>query len=393
MLSSRPLLLALTFALLAPAAQDAAIERAFDHFYNLEYDEALADFRGAVVAHPDRADLRNNVAQALLYREMFRNGALESEMVSGNNAFLRRPKLNAPPAVETEFMTQIATAIQLSQDRLAKDPNDTGALYTLGVAYGLRANYNFLVKKAWTDSLRDAGEARKAHNRVTELDPGNYDARLVQGVHDYVIGSLPTFYRTLGGVFGVRGDRAGGIRTLRSVAQKGKNNKTDAEVLLCALLRREGRPREALPLLNDLLRRYPRDYLLRFEKEQMYSAIGDKTSALRELDELVGLKNQKAPGYANIPDEKILYERATVEFWYKDLSHALADFQKVTANAKDLDLNTGVLSYMRQGQIYDMTNRHAQAVEAYRKAIAFAPEADAAKESRRYINYPYRRIG
>ena len=46
---------------------------------------------------------------------------------------------------------------------------------------------------------------------------------------------------------------------------------------------------------------------------------------------------------------------------------------------------------MRQGQIYDLTNRHSQAIEAYRRAIAFAPEADAAKESRRYINSPYRR--
>ena len=387
----RPLLLGLTCVLLANAAQDPGVERAFEHFYNLEYDQALADFRAAVVAHPDRAELRNNVAQALLYREMFRNGALESEMVSGNNAFLRRPKLNAPGPVEREFSTQIATALQLSQDALAKNANDTAALYSLGVAYGLRANYNFLVKKAWTDSLRDAGEARKAHNRVTELDPANYDARLVQGVYDYVVGSLPAFYRTVVNVFGVRGDRAGGIRTLQQVAAKGQYNKTDAEVLLCALLRREGRPREALPLLTDLLRRYPRDYLLRFEKEQMYSAIGDKASALKELEQLAELKQQKAPGYANIPEEKILYERATVEFWYNDLPRALEDFQKVTLHPKDLDLNTGVLSYMRQGQIYDLTNRHNQAVEAYRRAIAFAPEGEAAKESKRYINSPYRR--
>ena len=60
-----------------------------------------------------------------------------------------------------------------------------------GVAYGLRANYNFLVQKAWRDALRDATAARKDSNRVTEIDPANYDARLIQGVHDYVVGSLP----------------------------------------------------------------------------------------------------------------------------------------------------------------------------------------------------------
>ncbi|GAC1479791.1 MAG: hypothetical protein NVS1B6_20600 [Steroidobacteraceae bacterium] len=388
---SRTFLWALVCATGALGADDPVVERAFDHFYNLEYEPALQEFRAAVIAHPDNPELRNNVAQTLLYREMFRNGALESEMVSGNNAFLRRPRLNAPKEVEHEFYTQIATAIQQCTDRLAKNPQDEAALYALGVAHGLRANYNFLVKKAWADSLRDAGEARKAHNRVTEIDPKNYDARLIQGVHDYVVGSLPPFYRALGSVFGVRGDKPGGIRTLQSVAENGKHNKTDAAVLLCVLLRREGRPREALPILNGLLHRYPRDYLLRFERVQMFSAIGDKTSALRELDELAELKKQNAPGYGRVPDDKIFYERATVEFWYNDLTHALQDFQKVTANAKDLDLNTGVLAYMRQGQIYDLTGRHDLAAGQYRKAIAFAPEAEAAKESKHYLNSPYRR--
>jgi len=43
------------------------------------------------------------------------------------------------------------------------------------------------------------------------------------------------------------------------------------------------------------------------------------------------------------------------------------------------------------GQIYDMTHRRTEALEAYRKAIAYAPQADAAQESRRYLTTPYRR--
>ena len=68
------------------------------------------------------------------------------------------------------------------------------------MAYGLRANYNFLVRKAWKEALHDATNARKDCNRVSELDPSNYDARLIQGVHDYVVGSLPWGWRMLGAV-------------------------------------------------------------------------------------------------------------------------------------------------------------------------------------------------
>ena len=52
--------------------------------------------------------------------------------------------------------------------------------------------------------------------------------------------------------------------------------KTDAEMLLCALYRREEKPKRALPLLEDLLRRFPRNNLLLFEEAQMYSSIGNK---------------------------------------------------------------------------------------------------------------------
>jgi cytochrome c-type biogenesis protein CcmH/NrfG len=48
---------------------------------------------------------------------------------------------------------------------------------------------------------------------------------------------------------------------------------------------------------------------------------------------------------------------------------------------------------MRLGQVYDLTNRRNLALEAYRKAIAFAPQAEAAKESSRYLSSPYRRQG
>jgi len=43
------------------------------------------------------------------------------------------------------------------------------------------------------------------------------------------------------------------------------------------------------------------------------------------------------------------------------------------------------------GQIYDLTKRRKQAVEAYKRAVNFAPEAEAAKESRGYLSSPYHR--
>ncbi len=80
-----------------------------------------------------------------------------------------------------------------------------------------------------------------------------------------------------------------------------------------------------------------------------------------------------------------------IQFWYRDLDQALENLGKVAAHASEVDLNTGAYTYLRMGQIYDMTHRRALAVESYRKAIAYAPEADAAQEAGKYISTPYHR--
>lgn len=383
--------LAFSAVAMALAAQDPLTIPGFQHFYNLEYEGAIADFQQEIADHPKDPNAYNHLAQTVLYRELYRTGALESELVTGTNPFLRRPKMNPNAADRKQFDDLLGKAMQLSQARLAQNPNDTDALYALGVAYGLRANYRFLVAKAWIDALHDASDARKYHNRVTDLDPNFTDARLVQGVYDYIVGSLPLFYRLLGFIAGFHGDRERGIRTLQIVAQKGQRNRYDAEVALAAIYRRERRAKDAIPLLNDLIQRFPRSYLLRLELAQMYGDAGDKTLALAAIGKVDDLRRAGAPGYKTLPEEKIRYARGNVLFWYNDLDRALDDMRQVTANANQLDLNTGVYAWMRLGQIYDLKGQRSAAVAAYKRAIEYAPESDAAKESRQYIARPFRR--
>lgn len=378
--------------LLAPVlAQDTAVSRGFEHFYNLEYDQALAEFETAQKQDPQAITPYEHIAQTLLYREMYRNGALETELVSGNNPFLRRAKMNPTPEMQKEFTGAIDKAISLADARLSKNRNDTDALYARGVAYGLRANYNFLVRKAWHDALHDATEARQDCNRVTEIDPTNIDARLIQGVHDYVVGSLPWTWRMLGFLIGFHGDKERGLRTIEDVWHKGKLNNVDAEVLLCALYRREGQPRKALLLLEDLQKRFPRNHLILFEQAQMYSQLGDKSRAIAAVQKIIDMKKAGLPGYASVAWEKIYFQLGNIQFWYNDLDPALDNLKKVTTSHNEVDLNTGVLAWMRMGQIYDMEHRRNEAIDAYKHAIAFAPEAEAAKESKGYISTPYRR--
>src|SRR5260370_19736744 len=95
--------------------QDPTVSAGHDHFYNLEYDEAIADFNAGVAQHSDDPNAWNHLAHAILYRAMFRSGALESELVTGSNPFLRREKFIIHPAYFQRFHHAIPKSIKTPQ--------------------------------------------------------------------------------------------------------------------------------------------------------------------------------------------------------------------------------------------------------------------------------------
>jgi tetratricopeptide (TPR) repeat protein len=371
--------------------QDPATNPGFIAFYNDDFEAAIAYFDQQVKAHPDDAAQYNHLAQSILFREMLRDGALESQLVSGNNAFLRRPKMNVAPETKQRFSDCINKALQLSSSRLKTDPRDPVALYSLAVTHGLRANYLFLVEKAWIDSLHEVTAARRLSEEVLRVDPNFIDARLILGLNQYVVGCLPFYLRVIGSIGGFHGDKSGGISQLELVSRSGVINRYDAKIILAAIYRREKCPEQAIPLLEDLANRFPRNCLFRFELVQMYSDAGKKEPALQVLAEIDALRRAGAPGYAGIPAEKVDYFKGNLLFWYGDLNVARTHLKQATKNVDELDLNTAVLAWLRLGQVCDLQGDHQEAIEAYRQTMKTAPQSAAASEAKSYISNPYRR--
>jgi tetratricopeptide (TPR) repeat protein len=276
--------------------QNVLDDPSFNHFYNLEYDEALAGFEAAAAKDPGSADVQNHIAQTVLYRAMFHAGMLESDMLKTSDSVLKTPKLEMSPADQQQFTGAVDRAMQLAQARLKTDRDDAGALYALGVSYGLRGQYSF-VRKAYLDALHDMTWAHRLHNRATQVDPGMIDAQLTQGVYDYALGSLRFGWRMIGLLGGFQGNKARGIATVNRVADEGATNRISAAILLAAIYRREHRPMDAIGILKPLIPQLPRNYLLRLELAGMYGDLGNRDAALDVLGEVERLQQAHAPGY------------------------------------------------------------------------------------------------
>jgi tetratricopeptide (TPR) repeat protein len=273
-------------------------------YYNLDYDQALQIFRGEIAARP-APDACNHLAQALVFRAMFRAGVLDSGKILNARTVFEMPKVPMTAADQAEFNAATQHAISLAQARTQQNPNDTAALYSMGVTHGLIANYDAVVHKQYFDALRESTAARRLDSRVIAIDPNFVDARLTQGLNDYIVGTLPLAWKMLSLLGGYHGDRQRGIQTLELVAGHGSMNRIDAQVMLTAIYRREKMPDRSIALLNDLIARLPRNYLLRFELAEMYGDLGQSARALEVVNQVEQMKLTHAPGYDRIPDDQL----------------------------------------------------------------------------------------
>src|SRR5205085_9018340 len=103
------------------------------------------------------------------------------------------------------------------------------------------------------------------HRDLLKIDPTYTDAKVTVGMYDYVVGALPLPVKILASIGGFRGSKKRGLATLEQVAREGTWAKDDAKSLLIALLKREGRFRDAYTYANELATKYPRNYLFKME--------------------------------------------------------------------------------------------------------------------------------
>ena len=65
---------------LTPAEVNSLRARALDHFYNLEYDQAIPLFEQLRDAEPQRAEWHNQVAMSYFYELLHRAGVLQGDL-------------------------------------------------------------------------------------------------------------------------------------------------------------------------------------------------------------------------------------------------------------------------------------------------------------------------
>jgi len=369
------------------ADNDAATRKGFDHFYNLEYDKAIREFEGAEQAHPDDPFAVNHVLAAVIFKELLRIGALDTEAYAGDT-FLNKQHTEALDPKARERVKQLTDqALALSQARLDKNPDDVDALYARGITRGLRATYMGIADKAWFAALRSAVAARRDHERVLELDPKYVDAKVVVGTHLYIVGSLSWPVKIAASVAGITGNKQKGLQYLRDAAAGGHSEVIpDAEVILALFLRREQQYDEALRVVDSLQAKYPRNFMVAAEYAHLMNAAGHGPEAIAAYRKV--LAGCRGNSYSTCRIEVPAYGLGEALRGQRDYAGAAEAYELAAGTGKDKELRQRAT--LAAGQMYDLLQQRDTALVKYQAVIAENSSSPSADLARRYLKQAYK---
>lgn len=370
----------------APALQDDRFTRlGFQHYYDLDYAAAVTAFERALQTHPDEPAAVNHLLNAVLFRELYRVGALETGLYS-TNKFLGKRKIELDPKVRARVQELTQRALELSEKRLEADPRDVQALYCRGATRSLRALYIGMVERAWFSALRSAVGAKKDHERVLELDPEFVDARTVVGVHNYIAGSLPWTVKIAASLVGMSGSKKRGLEYLQQAAEGGSETAIDARVALSLFLRREERFLEALEVVRGLLADHPRNFLFALEEANILNDVGRGPEAAAAYRQLLERGRQ---GFFPEPHlELAAYGLGEALRGQRHFAEAAQAYELVGTFPK-ADRELRLRAQLAAGQMHDLLLERDLALKSYQAVIAMDPDSPQAGQARKHLKRPY----
>jgi tetratricopeptide (TPR) repeat protein len=370
-----------------PLNLDPLVRQAFERFYILDYDGALARFEKVQEKNPDNPLAVDYVLDAVIFRELYRLDLLDTTFYAHDGFLTGKHVVVAAPGVAERVNSLFTNAVELSDQQLNKRPEDVDALFARGWARSLHAVYIGLIQRSFISALHVALQAKGDNEKILKLDPRYIDAKLVVGVHQYVTGSLPFGIKVLAGIAGITGSKSKGIEDLRDAGAHGVISSVEARTALGLFLRREARYEEAIAVTRSLTEQYPRDFLFRLELANLTKDIGEGKAAIAQYQQLI--EQAKKSGY--FPSARLelaWFGLADTLQGQKNYAEAAEAYNQATIQPTiSVDLKSRC--DLNSGKMYDLLNERDLALRQYEAVLRQDADSAQAESARKYLKSPF----
>ena len=370
-----------------PLNRTPEVREAFQHFYNLDYDGALARFKLIEAAHVGDPIATDYLLDTTVFAELYRLDLLDTTFyatdgfLSGKHAVIEDPKVRDRVRDLTDETLHEADA------ELKTNSRNANALFARGWAKSLDAVYTAMVQRSFGAALRLAFSARGDCEDALKADPNYVDAKLVTGNYQYVMGALPLTFKLIFGMAGLSGSKSKGMELLSDAAARGIVTSVEADTSRMLFLRREAKYAEAERIAHAMAAAYPHDFLFALEEANLAKDAGDSAQAITLYRRV--LAGAQQPGTFNNPHVGLAYyglgDTLRGQRMYADAVaayHAAADAVRLNP-----DLRRRCL--LAEGQVYDLMRDHTRARMVYQQVVDAGSDTAQADQARKWMKNGY----
>ncbi len=371
-----------------PMNYDPQVRAAYSSFYNLNFSDAVADFERYHQEHPHNAQATAYLLDALIFQELYRLDLLDTTFYANDGFLTGRHATEEDPAKRNQIFALADEAVHEADWQLSKNPNDVNALFTRAWVRALRCTYVAMVERSFGQGFHLATKAKDDAQRALQIDPDYVDAKLITGVYEYVVGALPWPFKFMIGFAGITGSKSTGLTMLWDAANHGVITRMEARTAIALFLRREGKYKEGIKVVQELKSQYPHDFLFCLEEANLRKDAGEGMAAVDAYQQV--LADAATPGY---------FASAKLELADFGLGDALrgqrhyndaAEAYEHAASTAEVGAELKIRSLLAAGQCHDLAGERKRAVQDYEAAIGAGPTTSRADQARKYLHSPYR---
>lgn len=275
--------------------------------------------------------------------------------------------------------------------RIAQHPKDSQANLAMALAKIAKVNWainerRYLVIAQETSNIWSYLEAAKS------ADPNNYDVDFIMGWLHYHIDHFQGMAGLLSSWLIAEGNRQKGLQEIKTATQKGYLLRDIAQSeLVSVYLNYEKQPSKALPILQDLINRFPNNY-------NFYFALGMTMAELRRFAEAEAVAAQIEKNISSgtppfVPQLLPRYNQLMGRIHFKRSEYGRAEsyFQKVIQDKSFYNARTQARSLVYLGMIHDIRQERKYAEDYYRRVLQLEGAEGTAKiDAKEYLKTPYR---
>jgi tetratricopeptide (TPR) repeat protein len=370
-----------------PINFEPAVQDGLKHFYNLDYEVAIARFEQVISAHPNDPMPYALDEMAYIFRALYHQDLLDTTYYAHDSFLTNQRKVDIPLDQRQKIEDLTNKAISLADAEIRSNPRDANAYFARGYAKGLHAAFITLADHSFYAAAKQGYSARNDSEQALKIDPAYADADMAVGIQQFAVASLPRFVRLLVGIAGVGGNKEKGLDLLRTAARQGVVTPVQSRTALSLFLRHDARYPEALAVEHGLATEYPHDYLFRLEEANLAKDEGNAPLAIATYKQV--LADAAKPGYFVDPRLQLAYfGLADTERGQNDVADAAKHYLEAAQQPNNSDW-LKKRAELNAGEMLDLLHQRGQAITEYKLAAAGGGDQTQAGAARKLLDTPY----